>query len=154
VKVQLLLLGVVAALTVSAVSMAGSVPSASVTAEQPSVASSATSTEATRASTVAPVAAPAVSEAAAPEPVTITTEIVQQPVVALASSAEPAAIPAVPAACAAAIQVIQAAPGGRALGRPAIASAIADCFGQSPTGIPPLKNKKVGSGGQSGAGNP
>jgi hypothetical protein len=150
-RFQLLILGAVAALTVGAVSLA-STPTASVSADRSSVASSATSTEASKAPAAATEAAPAVSEAAVPEPVSITAEIVQQPVAASPTKPQPAPIPAAPAACAAGIQVIQAAPGGRALGRPAIATAIADCFGQSPTGIPPLKNKKLGSGGHSGGG--
>ena len=147
-RFQLLLLGAVAALTVGAVSLA-STPTASVSADRSSVVSSAPSTEAYKAPAAATEAAPTLSEAAVAEPVSITAEIVQQPVAASPTNPQPAPIPA---ACAAGIQVIQAAPGGRALGRPAIATAIADCFGQSPTGIPPLKNKKLGSGGHSGGG--
>jgi hypothetical protein len=126
VKLPLLLLGMiaaVAALTLGAVSLAGSVPTASLS-ELPSAAAT-PSPEASQASEVAASAAPAtVAVTVTADTITTTVQVVAEP-----------AVRTTPAGCATAIQLAQKARGRLGPAKAVIASTIAECFGQLPVEI-------------------
>ncbi len=125
-----MLLGATVALTVGAVSLTGTVPTASVSSLPASPAES--TSEASRPPQASPFATPAATTAvnAAYDTPTSAVDATANEV-----AAPPAAATA-PAGCTAAIKMVQAARGGRmGPGRAVIASAIAGCYGQLPAGL-------------------
>ena len=137
-KFQLLLLGAIAAVTVGAVSLAGSVPTASISPDRSSLASQSTGVSKVPAEVAAvpPTGTPAV---VAPD--TTSTVAVAPP------AAEPAATPelgAIPATCVNAIQVVQAGRGRRPFAKSNIASVIADCISLRPSVVAPGKSQQPG----------
>ena len=129
-RLQLLFLGAIAALTLGAVSLTGTAPEASISNLAHQVAATPPETSAPQVTTVvAPATAVATSQTS-----TSTRTITAQPGGGFSA---PRAATNAPAACTAAIQVAPGAPGQRGIAATStVASAIADCVGQLPVEHP------------------